>query len=65
MKMYVHYVIQDDNGHTHKSVIVTTKDSLYSFSADPQVKDIIEWPEGKRMELEPNQESIITSMYKI
>jgi hypothetical protein len=43
MKTYVSYVIQDENGHTHKSEIVTTKEPLYSFSADPQVKDIIEW----------------------
>lgn len=65
MKTYMSYVIQDENGHTHKSEIVTTKEPLYSFSADPQVQDIIKWSEGKRKELKPNQELIITSMYKI
>lgn len=65
MKTYVSYVIQDENGHTHTSEIVTTKEPLYSFSANPQVNDIIKWSEDKRKELKPNQEVIITSRYKI
>lgn len=65
MKTYVSYVIQDENGHTHKSEIVTTKEPFYSFSANPQVDDIIKWSEDKRKELKPNQELIITSRYKI
>lgn len=65
MKTYVSYVIQDENGHAHKSEIVTTEEPLYSFSADPQVQDVIKWSEIKRKELKPNQELIITSMYKL
>ena len=65
MKTYVSYVVQDENGHTHKSEIVKTQEPLYSFSADPQVVDIIKWSENKKKELKPNQELIITSMYKL
>lgn len=65
MKTYVSYVIQDENSHTHKSEIVITENPLYSFSADPLVYQIIKWSESKKRELRPNQELVITGMYKI
>lgn len=65
MKTYVSYVIQDEKGHTHKSEIVKTESPLYSFSADPQVIEIVKWAENKKQELKPDQELVIVGMYKM
>jgi hypothetical protein len=65
MRTYVSYVIQDENGHTHKAEVVKTGNPLYSFSADPQVVEIISWAENKKQELKPNQELVIVGMYKL
>lgn len=65
MKTYVSYVIQNDNSHKHLSEVVITKEPLYSFSADPQVSDILKWAEEKKKNLNPNEELVITAMYKI
>ena len=65
MKTYVSYVIQDDNTHRHLSEVVSTNEPLYSFSADPQVSDILKWAEEKKKDLKPHEELVITGMYKL
>jgi hypothetical protein len=65
MKTYVSYVIQNDNSHKHLSEVVITDEPPYSFSADPQVADILKWAEEKKKNLNPNEELVITAMYKI
>ncbi|MGZ3847366.1 MAG: hypothetical protein ACXVLT_07360 [Flavisolibacter sp.] len=65
MKTYVSYVIQDDKNHKHLSEVVSTNEPLYSFSADPQVTEILKWAEEKKKSLNPHEELIITAIYKI
>jgi hypothetical protein len=65
MKTYVSYVIQNDKSHKHLSEVVLTKEPLYSYSADPQVPDILKWAEEKKKNLNPHEELVITAMYKI
>lgn len=65
MKTFVCYVIQDEKGHKHGSTIVNSQNPPYNFSADPQVSDVLEWADKKKKELKPQQELVITGMYKI
>lgn len=64
MKTYISYVIQDSNSHKHLAEVVTTQSPPYSYSADPQVQDIIRWSDKKKKELKKDEELIIVSMYK-
>jgi hypothetical protein len=65
MKTFVSYVIQDDKGHKHESTVVATENPPYSYSADPQVSDVMEWADEKRKALKKEEELIVVSMYKL
>jgi hypothetical protein len=65
MKTFVSYVIQDAKGHKHESAILATQSPPYSYSADPQVSDVMEWADNKRKELNKEQELIVVGMYKL
>ena len=65
MKTYVSYVIQDEKGHKHEPEILTTQNPPYSFSADPQVSDVMEWADKKRKELKKEEKLVVVSMYKL
>ena len=65
MKTYVSYVIQDENGHKHLAEVVNSPGPPYNFLSDPQVSDVMIWSDKKKKELKPQQELVITSMYKI
>jgi len=65
MKTFVSYVIQDGKGHKHESTVVTTQNPPYSYSADPQVSDVMEWADEKRKALKKEEELIVVSMYKL
>ncbi|OSZ77165.1 hypothetical protein CAP36_12180 [Chitinophagaceae bacterium IBVUCB2] len=65
MKTYVSYVIQDEKSHKHLSEVVTTQSPPYSYSADPQVQDIVQWADKKKKELKQEEDLIIVSMYKL
>lgn len=42
MKTYISYVIQNEKDHKQASEILTTQSPPDSYSADPQVNDVIE-----------------------
>jgi hypothetical protein len=65
MKTFVSYVIQDQKGHKHESEILNTQNPPYSYSADPQVSDVMEWADKKRKELKKEEELIVVGMYKL
>lgn len=65
MKTFVSYVIQDEKGHKHESAIVTTQNPPYSFSSDLRVSDVMQWAEEKKKLLKPEQELVITNIYKL
>ena len=65
MKTYVSYVVQDEKGHKHESEILTTQNPPYSYSADPQVQDVMQWADEKRKKLKKEESLIITGMFKI
>ena len=65
MKVYVSYVIQNENGHKHDSIILNIKSPPYSYSSDPPVSSVIEWAQTKQSKLREKQKMIITSMYKV
>lgn len=65
MKTFVSYVIQNEKGHKHKSEIVTTQNPPYSYSADPQISDVMEWADKKRKGLKKEEELIVVRMYKL
>ena len=62
-KTFVSYVIQNEKGHKHESAIVTTQSPPYSYSANPQVSDVMEWADEKRKRLKKEEELIVVSMY--
>jgi hypothetical protein len=65
MKTYVSYVVQDKNGHTHESEIVTTPSPPYTFSPDPEVDDIMHWADKKRKELKNDESLVILNIFKL
>lgn len=65
MKTYVSYVVQDEKGHKHESEILTTQNPPYSYTADPQVQDVMQWADEKRKKLKKEESLIITGMFKI
>ena len=65
MNTYVSYVIQDNKSHKHLSEVVTTQNPSYSYSANPEVQDILQWAEKKKKTLKHEEELIIVSMYKL
>lgn len=65
MKTYVSYVVQDEKGHKHDSEILTTQSPPYSYSADPQVQDVMQWADKKRKELKKEEQLVITGMFKL
>jgi hypothetical protein len=46
-KIYISYVIQDNDKHIHKSEIVEMDAPQYSYSADTLTKDILNWKNEK------------------
>lgn len=65
MKTYVSYVIQDEKGHKHESEIVTSQSPPYSYSAEPQVLDVMKWADEKKKELKNEEKLVIVNMYKL
>lgn len=65
MQTYVSYVLQDATGHKHLSEIITTQNPTYTFSADPQVSDVIDWTKKKKSELKEGQELVVLTFYKL
>jgi hypothetical protein len=65
MKTYVSYVIQNEHEHKHESAIITTQSPPYSYSADPQVSDVMEWADKKKKELKKEENLVIVNMYKL
>ena len=65
MKTYISYVVQNENGHKHLSEVLETKSPPYSYSADPQVQDVMQWADKKRKELKKEESLVITSMFKL
>lgn len=65
MKTYVSYVIQNEKEHKHESAIVSSQSPPYSYSADPQVSDVMKWADEKNKELKQDEKLVIVNMYKL
>lgn len=65
MKNYVSYVIQKGKTHSHHSEIIDTKGPQYSYSADPQVPEVLKWAEIAQSKLQTDEKIVILNMFKI
>ncbi len=65
MKVYVSYVIQNKNSHSHQAEIVDVKTPPVSYSPDPPVLAIMDWAKEKQRNMTHEDNMIITSIYKI
>lgn len=65
MKTYISYVVQDEKGHKHLSEVLESKSPPYSYSADPQVDEVMKWADKKRKELNQEESLVVTSMFKL
>jgi hypothetical protein len=65
MKTCISYVVQNEKAHIHKTGVVTSSNPPYSYSADPQVSDMMGWTAEKRKALKEEEELLVVSIYKL
>ena len=65
MKVYVSYVIQGKNGHSHESTFINVTCGPYNASSNPPISEALEWADKKQIKLNNSVKIIVTSVYKV
>lgn len=64
-KVYISYVIQRGEQHTHESALVDFALPKYSFYLDNSSQQVVKWAETKKTELKNNERVVILNFFNV
>lgn len=64
-KVYISYVIQRADQHTHESALVDFALPKYSFYLDNSSQQVMKWAETKQSELNNNEKVVILNFFNV
>lgn len=65
MKVFVSYVLQSANKHSHHSEVLEIKSPPYTYSPHVDGSNILDWVENKKKILKEGEQLVVLNYFKL